>query len=111
MNHFKKFPKRITEEVQVTLHPSSLDGAAKLTTRLISTCTHCGLCREVFPKDIDVGDFLLKSHRNMHQQGAMPWVFHEFYLRDMEFSLTDAGLFRIPEGYGRSEWLFFPGCQ
>ncbi len=111
MNYFKKFPKRITEEVQVSLTPSSLDGAAKLATRYISTCTHCGLCKEVCPKDIDTGKFLLQSHRTMRKQGTMPWAFHEFYLRDMDFSIKEAGLFRIPPGYDKSSFLFFPGCQ
>lgn len=111
MNYFKKFPRRITEEVQVTLTPSSLDGNAKLATRLISTCTHCGLCKEVCPKDIDTGEFLLQSHRTMRKQGSMPWAFHEFYLRDMEFSISETGFTKLPYGYDNSRYLFFPGCQ
>lgn len=111
MSYFRKFPRRITEEVQVSLTPSSLDGNAKLATRLISTCTHCGLCKEVCPKDIDTGEFLLTSHKTMRNQGTMPWAFHEFYLRDMEFSISDAGLTKLPKGFDRSTYLFFPGCQ
>jgi len=111
MNYFRKFPKRITEEVQVSLTPSSLDGAAKIATRYISACTHCGLCKEVCPKDIDTGEFLLNSHRTMRKQGTMPWAFHEFYLRDMEFSIGEAGLVKIPSGFEKSTYLFFPGCQ
>ncbi|HNY01598.1 MAG TPA: FAD-dependent oxidoreductase [Bacteroidales bacterium] len=111
MSYFRKFPKRITEEVQVTITPSSLDGAAKLATRYISACMHCGLCREVCPKDIDTGEFLLQSHRTMRRLGQMPWAFHEFYLRDMAFSMGEAGLARLPDGCETSRYLFFPGCQ
>ncbi|MBF0530547.1 MAG: hypothetical protein HQK55_15030, partial [Deltaproteobacteria bacterium] len=111
MDYFKKFPSRINEEVRVTLTPSSLDGHAKLATRLLSTCTHCGLCKEVCPKDIDTGEFLLQSHKTMRKQGAMPWAFHEFYLRDMEFSIIDAGISRRPKEYAQSGYMFFPGCQ
>ncbi|MDY0094119.1 MAG: FAD-dependent oxidoreductase [Candidatus Vecturithrix sp.] len=111
MSYFDKFPKRITEEVHVTLHPSSLDGHATLATRLISTCLHCGLCKEVCPENIDTGEFLLHSHRAMRAQGKMPWAFHEFYLRDMAFSNQEAGLTKIPLGYTTSHYLFFPGCQ
>ena len=111
MNYFKKFPKRITEEVEVTIHPSSLDGNATLATRFISTCNHCGLCKEVCPVNIDVGEFLLQSHRTMHEKGAMPWAFHEFYLRDMEFSDREAALTKLPPGYDRCRYVFFPGCQ
>jgi Fe-S oxidoreductase len=111
MNYFKKFPKRITEEVEVTIHPSSLDGNATLATRFISTCNHCGLCKEVCPVNIDVGEFLLQSHRTMREKGKMPWAFHEFYLRDMEFSNDQAAIVRIPHGYNKSKYMFFPGCQ
>ncbi len=111
LSYFRKFPRRITEEVEVTITPSSLDGDASLATRLISTCNHCGLCKEVCPKDIDVGEFLLKSHRTMREKGKMPWAFHEFYLRDMDFTNTDAALARRPAGYERSKYFFFPGCQ
>jgi Fe-S oxidoreductase len=111
LNYFKKFPKRITEEVEVTITPSSLDGEATLATRLISTCNHCGLCKEVCPKDIDTGEFLLRSHYSMKEKGKMPWAFHEFYLRDMEFSNGEASLCRMPDGFDHSRYAFFPGCQ
>jgi Fe-S oxidoreductase len=111
MNYFQKFPRRITEEVQVTIHPGTLDGAGTVATRLISTCNHCGLCKEVCPKDIDVGEFLLNSHRAMREKGAMPWAFHEFYLRDMEFSNNEASLTRLQAGFETSRYMFFPGCQ
>ncbi len=111
MNYFKKFPKRIAEEVEITIHPGTLDGNGTVATRLISTCNHCGLCKEVCPENIDVGEFLLQSHRTMHEKGAMPWAFHDFYLRDMEFSNGEAALSKLPPGYDRSRYVFFPGCQ
>lgn len=111
MNYFQKFPKKITEEVDISIHPSSLDGAATVATRLMSTCNHCGLCKEVCPVKIDTGEFLLQSHRTMRELGKMPWAFHEFYLRDMDFSNNEAGLTKIPYGYTSSKYFFFPGCQ
>lgn len=111
LSYFQKFPRRITEEVQVTIQPSSLDGNATLATRLISTCDHCGLCKEVCPKDIDTGEFLLKSHQAMREKGAMPWAFHEFFLRDMDFSNIEAALLEPPPWHTASSHVFFPGCQ
>ncbi len=111
LNYFKKFPRRVTEEVEVTITPSTLDGAGTVATRLISTCNHCGLCKEVCPKDIDTGEFLLRSHRTMREKGAMPWAFHEFYLRDMEFSDNEASLIRKSPLSEKSSYMFFPGCQ
>ncbi|MEN6300042.1 MAG: pyridine nucleotide-disulfide oxidoreductase/dicluster-binding protein [Anaerolineaceae bacterium] len=112
MHYFKKFPKRIAEEVELTIHPGTLDGNGTLATRFISTCNQCGLCKEVCPIGIDTGDFLLINHRIMREKGAMPWVFHDFWLRDMEFSNSaDAQLAKIPIGYSQSNYVFFPGCQ
>ena len=111
MNYFKKFPKRIADEVKITIRPSTLDGNGTVATRLISTCTHCGLCKEVCPINIDTGEFLLQSHRQMREKGAMPWAFHEFYLRDMEFSNSEAAITKLPIGYDKSRYVFFPGCQ
>jgi Fe-S oxidoreductase len=112
MRYFKKYPKRIEEEVEITIHPGTLDGNGTVATRFISTCNQCGLCKEVCPQNIDVGDFLLASHRTMREKGAMPWAFHDFWLRDMEFTNgPDAQLARIPAGYSQSRYMFFPGCQ
>lgn len=112
MHFFKKYPKRIAEEVELTIHPGTLDGNGTLATRFISTCNQCGLCKEVCPVQIDTGEFLLQSHRAMHEKGAMPWAFHDFWLRDMEFTNSPAAaLSRIPDGYSHSRYAFFPGCQ
>jgi len=47
----------------------------------------------------------------MHEKGAMPWAFHEFYLRDMDFSNEEASLLKPPPGGEKCSYLFFPGCQ
>jgi len=111
MRYYGKMPKRISEEVEVTVHPGTLDGNGTVATRLISTCNQCGLCRQVCPEGIDTGDILLQGHRMMREKGAMPWAYHDFWLRDMDFSDGQAGLCRTPQGQSRSRWLFFPGCQ
>lgn len=112
MCYYSKYPKRIGEEVEVTVHPGTLDGNGTVATRLISTCNQCGLCKEICPLEIDTGDFLLQSHRAMREKGAMPWPYHDFWLRDMEFTNSEAaGLCKRPDGYDQSRYVFFPGCQ
>lgn len=112
MRYFGKYPRRIGEEVEGTIHPGTLDGAGTIATRLISTCNQCGLCKEVCPQKIDTGDLLLKGHRIMWEKGAMPWAFHDFWLRDMAFTNgEEASLVRMPRGFEKSTYLFFPGCQ
>lgn len=111
MHYFKKFPKRIAEEIEITVTPGSLDGNATVATRLINTCLHCGLCKEVCPVEVDTGQLFLHSHRAMREKGAMPWAWHEFFLQDMAFANDAAGLARRPPGFDRASYLFYPGCQ
>ncbi len=112
MTYFEKLPRRIEEEVEITIHPGTLDGNGTVATRFISTCNQCGLCGEICPEKIDMGLFLRKSHQAMRAKGAMPWAFHDFWLRDMEFANGDRASFcAAPDGYDESEFLFFPGCQ
>ena len=111
MHYFRKFPKRIAEEIHLSVHPGTLDGNGTLATRLMSTCNQCGLCKEVCPEGIDTGDIFLQGHRAMHAQGAMPWAWHEAFKQDMAFAVDEAGLSRMPAGFGKSRYLFFPGCQ
>lgn len=112
MRIYRKYPKIIADQVEATINPGTLAGNGTIATRFISTCNHCGLCKEVCPQGIDVGDFLLQSHRAMRQKGAMPWAFHDFWLRDMEYANGEAaGLCRLPEVCKKSRYVFFPGCQ
>lgn len=41
----------------------------------------------------------------------MPWAYHQFWLRDMEFSNGEASLLLDPSGSGKPELLYFPGCR
>lgn len=111
MRSYHKYPKRVEEEVATTIEPVSLSRKARLATRLIATCNHCGLCKQVCPVSLDTGAYLLDSHRRMVEEKAMPWAYHEFWLRDMEFSNGEASLVVDPTGRGKPKYLFFPGCR
>ncbi|MDR1705268.1 MAG: 4Fe-4S dicluster domain-containing protein, partial [Clostridiales bacterium] len=113
MAYFDKFPSRIADEVAVTVNPGTLDGNGTVATRLISTCNQCGLCAEVCPEDIDVGAFLRASHSAMREKGAMPWAFHDFWLRDMAQARGPEYAFHgLIDGTDKKpRYLFFPGCQ
>lgn len=107
----ERTPRRIYEEVYITIHPGTLSRDGTWATRLITTCDQCGLCKQVCPQHIDFGAFFLEAHRAMHKKGAMPWPFHDFWLRDMEFSTGKAEVCRKPEGVKKSTYAFFPGCH
>lgn len=112
MTYYNRYPKRIRDEVKITLDPPILEGHGFVATRLIASCNQCGLCKDICPQGIDMGEFLLKSRQAMHKKQSMPWVFHDFWLRDMAFANSQvAQLSRLPNGYNKSSYMFFPGCQ
>ncbi|MBQ6606687.1 MAG: NAD(P)-binding protein [Firmicutes bacterium] len=110
MNYFEKFPLRIRDEVHVTVYPGTLDHDGTVAQRLISTCSQCGLCGEVCPQDIDMGDFLRVAHQIMNTREAFPWAFHQFWLRDMEHARSPYAAFAASPAE-KPAYVFFPGCQ
>jgi Fe-S oxidoreductase len=112
LSFYGKSPRRLEEEIEATINPGTLDGNGTIVTRFISVCNQCGLCGEVCPKGIDLGEMLRVSHEVLNKKGAMPWAFHEFWMRDMDFANGDgASLSLLPNGNKRAEYLYFPGCQ
>lgn len=107
----EKTPRRIYEEVYITIHPGTLSRDGTWATRLIASCDQCGLCKKVCPQEIDFGQFFKQSMEAMEAKGAMPWPFHDYWLRDMEFSSGEAKIVRKPDGAEKSTYAFFPGCQ
>ena len=115
LDYTNKWPLRIRDEVQATILPGTAEVKATPAKRLMSTCNLCGLCKEVCPEDIALGGLILEGRRSMHQQKKVPWVFHDYWLRDMDFTNSDeAAIWGYPrEGkeYKDKKRVFFPGCQ
>ena len=112
MRLYGKTPRRLYEEVYITIRPGTLSRDGTWATRLLSTCSQCGLCKEICPQRIDIGAFMLQGHRAMHEKGAMPWAFHDYWLRDMAFSDTEAAFIaKGPACAEKPKYIFFPGCQ
>ncbi len=107
-----KWPLRIKDEVQATMHQGQADVKAQPAKRLINICTHCGLCDDVCPAKIDMDSMFLQARKELHKLNRMPWAFHEFWLRDMEFADGEfAAVVRKPPGVSKADFAFFPGCQ
>jgi hypothetical protein len=53
------------------------------------------------------------SHSVMREKGAMPWAFHDFWLRDMAHAKGPEYAFHgLSDKTGKNpRYLFFPGCQ
>lgn len=110
MQYFRAYPPKITAGIT-----SSLNAIERLTERvaqrLLNSCTQCGVCARVCPKKVDMESCILAARRALHKGNALPPVFHDFWLRDMEHAEGQARYLYIPEGTQRCRWMFFPGCQ
>ncbi len=82
----------------------------RTANRMIDSCTLCGLCAQICPTGLDVGQASLESRRKMVETGHMPPSHHDYPLRDMASALEETDCTVDPSG-GSPEWLFFPGCQ
>ena len=112
--YHNKWPLRIRDDVMATVAFSTSPSMLKKTPakRLMNTCTQCGLCDEVCPEEIEIGGMLLEARRNLHRQGTMPGAFHQFWVRDMEFTNSEfAALAKKAPGQEKCSYAFFPGCQ
>jgi Fe-S oxidoreductase len=111
MKFFRRNPKKTAMEVDVTLHP--LEQLSKrVASRMINSCNQCGLCREVCPEDVDMEAMLREAKYHLHQDGALPEAYHDFWIRDMAIANSaHAGGGLFPEDRGSSQYMYFPGCQ
>ena len=81
-----------------------------LRRRSISVLTV--VLHDVCPAQIDMDSMFLEARKRLHRMGRMPWAYHDFWLRDMEFADGKwASIVRTPPGVDKSEYAFFPGCQ
>lgn len=107
--HYKTYPKRAVREIY---NNDSIIMGNRKSNRMIDSCTLCGLCTELCPNDLAMGDVCLDARQSMVTRDHMPASHHDFALRDMAFSRSDEVAFvRHQPGHDRSAVLFFPGCQ
>ncbi len=111
MQWYQKKPKRIVSDVRMTLNPVK-GMQPRVATRMLSSCSDCGLCKTVCLEKIDLGEFLSEARRIMHREGSLPLAFHDFWIRDMRFAESEkAYVARNAPGCAKSDYVFFPGCQ
>ncbi|MGB6067227.1 MAG: pyridine nucleotide-disulfide oxidoreductase/dicluster-binding protein [Desulfomonilaceae bacterium] len=106
---FKGYPKKYIRQIYNNL---SIVMGQRHGNKLINSCSNCGLCKEVCPEDLHMGEVCIAARETMVQQGKMPVSAHEFALRDMAFSNgVKFALSLHQPGMDSSRFLFFPGCQ
>ena len=107
--HYGSYPKRYVREIY---NNDSIIMGAHTANRMVNSCSLCGLCKEVCPEDLNMADVCLDARQSMVKKSKMPPSVHDFALRDMQFSLSEAFyLARHEPGFSTSSALFYPGCQ
>ncbi|ATW25740.1 pyridine nucleotide-disulfide oxidoreductase/dicluster-binding protein [Candidatus Formimonas warabiya] len=107
LERYREYPKKYITNIQQSLHLFEV-----VAGRFINSCNLCGLCKEVCPTDLDMSEICLSSRRILHRGGKLPPAFHDFWLRDMQFSGGEKAFLSLnPPGRENSSYLFFPGCQ
>lgn len=110
LKHFNKSPQKVVKEIYTD--SIVLPGMSHRTlTREVAACNMCGECRTVCPNSVDMGAAFLFARRDRAAAGNYPKVFHEYWLRQMDFSVREASILKTPLGKENCRYLFFPGCQ
>lgn len=106
---FKGYPKKYVRQIYNNL---SIVAGHRHANLLINSCSLCGLCKEVCPEDLHMGEVCKAARQLMVSQKRMPPSAHEFALRDMAFSNSDVCMLaRHEPEKASSAYLFFPGCR
>ncbi|HXZ14743.1 MAG TPA: heterodisulfide reductase-related iron-sulfur binding cluster, partial [Roseiarcus sp.] len=109
LRHYGAYPKRYVRDIYNNL---SIVLGNRKANRMIDSCTLCGLCDTLCPNDLSMGEVCLEARRDMVESGHMPASHHDFALRDMAHSRSEAAAFaRHEPGFEKSAFAFFPGCQ
>jgi len=107
--HFRGYPKRYVREVYNNL---SIVMGIHHANKMINACNLCGLCEQVCPGNLNMGEICREARQFMVRKGKMPPAAHDFALRDMQFSTgKEFALSKHQPGFSSSRTVFFPGCQ
>ena len=107
--HYGSYPKRYVREIY---NNDSIIMGMHQSNRMVNTCALCSLCEAVCPVYLNMADICLDARQSMVKKGKMPPSAHDFALRDMAFSNSEAFvLVRHQPGFSASNAVFYPGCQ
>lgn len=107
--HYKGYPKQYIRQINHNLKMILGKHDANI---LINSCSLCGLCKEVCPEGLHLGELCREARAEMFKKGKMPPSAHDFPIRDMAFSNGEqCVLTRHQPVHTSSSHIFFPGCQ
>ncbi|MEW6697755.1 MAG: pyridine nucleotide-disulfide oxidoreductase/dicluster-binding protein [Bacillota bacterium] len=107
--YYKGYPKKYIREIY---NNESIVKGMHHANKMINSCSLCGLCQEVCPRGLNMGEIIKSARQRMEQRGKMPPSTHDFPLKDMAFNNSERfALTRHQPGTDGSGYVFFPGCQ
>lgn len=135
--HMQRFNITPDSYIRSINHNERIVLGTRSANLMINSCTECGLCKEVCPIGIGMKEIIHATRQSMVERKKMPLSAHDFALKDMHFSNSDAfsliraqpskeaskNLFYYPviafsayarglyKGSGKTGYLFYPGCQ
>jgi len=135
--HLRKFEMSPDAYIRQINHNERIILGTHYANKMINSCAECGLCKEECFLDISMNDVIHETRESMMARGKMPASAHDFALKDMAFSNSSRfslvrqqpskeeskDLFYYPlisfsdyvkglyKGTGKTEFLFYPGCQ
>ena len=104
--HFKGYPRKYLRDIN---HNLKMVMGAHTANKMINSCSLCGLCEEICPNNLNMGEVCKNSREIMVKKGKMPPSPHDFPLRDMQFSNGEMFALARPEPGQESKAPFFPG--
>jgi Fe-S oxidoreductase len=108
LSHYARTPKQNIGDVADTIYRTMT--SKKTAFRRITSCTQCGLCKEVCPVGIDFKHIYIESRQILHKNGELPEAMYSFWLDDMLHASSEASVF-LPAKAEKAKYLYFPGCQ
>ncbi len=109
LSKYRKPPHQMAMEVMADSGPHFL--ASRTMTREVYSCNQCGWCGGLCPEGVDLGALFQFSRTARAGAGIDPAVFHDFWLRELDFVSTQGFQAALPPGRERCEYAFFPGCR
>lgn len=109
LSTFGAYPRKYVRRIYNNL---SIVMGQRHGNKLTNSCSLCGLCEEVCPEDLNMGQVCRSARQIMNRQGKMPPSAHEFAIRDMDFCCSEECSFaRHQPSMNSSAYMFFPGCR
>lgn len=110
LDMYKKKPEKIGIEIYADTKANP-PIATHAITRETYSCNQCGHCKVVCPESISMGELFSMSRGQRMQSGDAPLALSDFWIREMDFHITEGEFAAVPNGQTTCEYLFFPGCQ